>query len=141
MDLAGAGRFFINGLISPDRINRGDRDCPPMLSGRRYSSRRRIQPLFGGDQFLCKLGPPGRMGKVPRSQKVDSLSARPKVQMGGITVTAGSPGIFGMDMQIGNKQNVILPAVKLFYYNLPGKKTNPLQPRAGSRIDLAFLIW
>ena len=46
--------------------------------------------------------PPGGVGKISRAQKAHALFPGPQIQMRKIAIPAGGPGIFGMDVQIGN---------------------------------------
>ncbi len=59
-----------------------------------------VEPLLRWDQLLRELGPPGRMGEVPRPHQVDALPPGPEVQVLRHAVPAGGPGVLGVDMQV-----------------------------------------
>ena len=65
-----------------------------------------VKALFGRFQFFKQLLPPGWMGEIPRSDHIDPFPSGPQIQMFGNTVSAGCPGIAGVNMQIRQKHPV-----------------------------------
>lgn len=113
VNLAGPAAFFVDGTDFPGQNKPRCGCCLAERIRQTCIVPQAIQPVFGRNQLFCQFGSPSGMGKVPSTQKLNAFSPCPKIQMGGVAISAGGPGVFGMDMQIRNIQNIVLPGVNL----------------------------
>ena len=70
-----------------------------------------IQSLFGGDQGVFHLLPPGGMGKIARAHERNALASRPQIEIGKISVFARRARILGMNVQIGYVHSFLLKLI------------------------------
>ena len=81
-------------------------------------------------QFL----PPFGMGEIPGTHQADALVPRPQIQVRRVALAAGGPGVFGMDVQIGNLHIGPFLFAFVFLKKSPSRKTGKEEypaPRTG----------
>ena len=81
----------------------------PFLDGPFQIGTQAEQPRLRGHELFLQLGPPRRMGEVPRGDDADALLAGPDGQMLKVAVPAGGAGVFGMDVQVGIERHAVVP--------------------------------
>ena len=65
------------------------------------------------------------MSEIPGAQQLDALPPGPLVQVRGVAVPAGGAGKPGVDMKVGNVQNISPLSTGFdFYYNFFSGKRN-----------------
>ena len=116
MDLSNLAVFLINGadFSGDDKIRAAGFTAGAL--GQAKLRTKTVQPVFGGDQLLPELLPPGGVGEISGAQDGNSLPAGPKLQHFRNTVPAGSPGVAGVNVQVG-KNHDAAPFIGVFFYH------------------------
>ncbi len=94
MHFADPSAFFIDGADFSRQDEPGRSKVAAHLVRQAEFFLQTVKTFFRRDQLFSQFCSPGRMGKVPRPQKLYALAARPKIQMGQVAVPAGGAGIF-----------------------------------------------
>ena len=95
--LAGAPVPLIDGADLPGHQEKGGLSRP---AGQAVPVLQPVQSLPGLLQHFLQFFPPDRVGEVPGAHKAQALAPGPQVQVRGVAIPAGGPGVFGMDMQV-----------------------------------------
>ena len=93
VNLAHLAVFLVDGADLPGDYEPG-RVRPGPLQG--------IESLLRFGQLVPQLGPPGGVGEVAGAYQADALPSGPGIQRLRLQLLAGGPGVFGVDMQIGD---------------------------------------
>ena len=93
VNLAHLAVFLVDGADLPGDYEPG-RVRPGSLQG--------IESLLRLGQLVPQLGPPGGVGEVAGAYQADALPSGPGIQRLRLQLLAGGPGVFGVDMQIGD---------------------------------------
>ncbi len=116
MDLAHFSVLFINGTDFARNDEPGLKMDP---RGAVFPAKvifERIEPLPGRNKLFLEFLTPGRMGEIPRPDQVKPFAPRPQFENLGNAFPAGRPGIFRMNMKIGNKHRYTRIFIDLLYY-------------------------
>ena len=105
VDLTRPAVLLINGTDLPGHHKAGRRPCRSRVL-HAAAGAQGIDTISAQLQRLCQLSPPSGVGKVPRPYEIDALASGPEIQVGGVAIPAGSPGILGVNMQIRDKHGV-----------------------------------
>ena len=105
VDLSRPAVLLINGADLPGHHKAGRRPCRSRVL-HAAAGAQGIDTISAPLQRLCQLSPPSGVGKVPRPYEIDALAPGPEIQVGGVTIPAGGPGILGVNMQIRDKHGV-----------------------------------